>query len=86
MPVSRNRLIAEIANQIAGLYPDLATGSFMAESRRRSVVIGQSVTVHSGTQSYPAEALDIDEQGHLIVRREDGQTEILNSGEISIKL
>ena len=85
-PVSRNRLIAGIANRIAALYPSLADGGFMAESRRRSVVIGRPVTVHSGTESYPAEALDIDDQGRLIVKMPDGRAEALNSGEISIKL
>ena len=86
MPVSRNRLIAEIANQISALYGDLASGAFMAENRRRSVVIGREVTVLGGKEPYSAVAADIDDQGRLIVRLPDGRTETLNSGEISIKL
>ena len=85
-PVSRNRLIAEIANQVSFLYGGLASGDFMAESRRRSVVIGREVTVLSAGKSYPAVAEDIDAQGRLSVRLPDGRTEILNSGEISIRL
>ena len=86
LPVSRNRLIAEIANQIAALYPDLAEGGFMAESRQRSIVIGKEITVLGSGNPYTATATDIDGQGRLIVRRPDGRTEALNSGEISIKL
>ena len=85
-PVSRSRLIAETANRLAALYGELDTGGFMDEYRRRSVVIGRDVTVLGGTESYPARAMDIDGQGRLIVRRADGRTETLNSGEISVRL
>ncbi len=85
-PVSRSRLIAEIANRIAALYGELETGSFMAESRSRSVVIGREITVLSGGEPYRAKALDIDDSGRLLVARADGTQEALNSGEISIRL
>ena len=85
-PVSRSRLAAEIANQVAALYPDLASGAFMEESRRRSVVIGREITVLGGAEPYTATAADIDSQGRLVVRLPGGRTEILNSGEISIQL
>ncbi len=84
-PVSRSRLIAEIANQVSALYADLSAGSFMAENRRRSVVIGREITVLSAAEPYAAKAEDIDNQGRLIVRLADGRTEVLNSGEISIR-
>ena len=86
LPVSRSRLIAEIANQISALYADLPSGSFMAENRRRSVVIGREVTVLGGAEPYTAKAVDIDGQGRLVVELPGGQTQILNSGEISIRL
>ena len=85
-PVSRSRLIAEIADQISALYGDLSSGAFMAESRRRSIVIGRDITVLGGPEPYTAKAADIDGQGRLVVQLSDGRTEILNSGEISIKL
>ena len=86
LPVSRSRLIAEIANQISALYADLPSGSFMAENRRRSVVISREVTVLGGAEPYTAKAVDIDGQGRLVVELPGGQTQILNSGEISIRL
>ena len=57
----RNRLAAEIANQIGVLYPRLETGEFLAECRRRSNVIGREVLVIEGENRYPACELVIDE-------------------------
>ena len=81
----RNRLIAEILNQLDALYGDLETGAFLAESRRRSNVIGRPVTVSAGGEQYTARALDIDDRGRLIVETDRGRT-CLNFGEVSLKI
>ena len=81
----RNRLTAEILNRLDALYGDLETGTFLQESRRRSNVIGRTVTVIEGGEEYPARALDIDDQGRLIIETEKGRT-CLNYGEVSLKL
>lgn len=83
--ISRSRLIAEISNQLEELWPQLETGAFMAENRERSLVIGRDVTVLRGDEAYPAHVLDIDPQGRLVVRAEDGVRR-LGAGEISLKL
>ena len=84
--VSRTRLIAEISNQLALLYPDLSKAGFMEESRRRSIVIGKDVMVHGSSDPYPAHAETIDDHGQLIIRLPDGSSRAVGSGEISIKL
>ena len=81
----RNRLIAEILNELDALYGTLETGAFLEESRRRSNVIGRTVTVIEGGHRYPARALDIDSQGRLVVETDEGRT-CLNYGEVSLKL
>ena len=83
--VSRNRLIAEISNELNALYGDLRTGAFLEESRRRSNVIGREIRVIEGDRSYEAEALDLDGQGRLIIRRGD-ETVRLDYGEVSLRL
>ena len=83
--ISNNRLIAEICNEMEGLYGSLADGSFMAENRARSNVIGRRIWILRGGAREPAEALDIDEQGGLVVRTGAG-VETLRSGEVSIRL
>ena len=81
----RNRLIAEILNRLDSLYDDLETGAFLAESRRRSNVIGRTVTVIEGGRQYPARALDIDDQGRLVIETEAGRN-CLNFGEVSLRM
>ena len=81
----RNRLIAEILNETEALLGDLKTGHFLEESRKRSNVIGRTVTVIEGDKRYPAKAVDIDDQGRLVIETEDGRT-CLNYGEVSLKL
>ena len=81
----RNRLIAELMNELEALYSDLETGAFLEESRRRSNVIGREITVIEGGKSWPARALDIDGQGRLVIETGEGRT-CLNYGEVSLKL
>ena len=81
----RNRLIAEILNETEALLGDLETGRFLEESRRRSNVIGRTVTVMEGEKRYPAKAVDIDSQGRLVIETTTGRT-CLNYGEVSLKL
>lgn len=84
-PPDRNRLAAEILNELEALLPDLETGAFLEESRRRSNVIGRTVTVIEGGRKYPARALDIDGRGRLVIETEAGRAG-LNYGEVSLKL
>ena len=84
-PVSRSRLIAEISNQLETLYGELETGTFMAESRARSNVIGRDVLVQRGDERFEARALDIDDEGRLVIQTDAGIARV-GSGEISLKL
>ncbi len=60
--------------------------SFLQKYKEALFFLGQPVEVISVKETYTAIAEDIDENGCLIVRREDGTTSALNSGEISLKL
>ena len=84
-PVSRNRLIAEISNQLEDLYGQLETGEFMAESRARSNVIGRDVLVMRGDERFTARAVDIDDRGRLVIQT-DSDLRRVDSGEVSLKL
>ncbi len=83
--VSRSRLIAEISNQLEALYGQLDSCAFMAESRARSNVIGRDVLVIRGDERYEAHAVDIDDQGRLVIETPAGIRRV-GSGEISLKL
>lgn len=86
--VSRAELIAGILNELEVWYPSLEDGSFLSESKERSILLGQEIRVLDDTCEsgfYMARALDLDDMGHLLVER-DGERQLLHSGEVSIRL
>lgn len=86
--VSKEKLINEILFELDHWYLTLESGYFLKESRGRSILLGQEIQVLDENVpggSYPAKAVDINELGNLVIER-DGITQILNSGEVSIRL
>jgi len=91
--ISRNRLAAEIINELMGILEDVTAGGsypeYMDEYRRRSMVLRKSIKVYKNTVSgefQNAKAIDISDSGGLIVIYEDGRKDTLTTGEISIRL
>ena len=82
----RNRMIAEVLDQFRPLYERLEERSFLPEYRERCFVTGRDVLVLRGGKKTSARALEIDDQCRLKVRYEDGREELLNSGEVSLKV
>lgn len=87
--VSRTDYIACLAKHFEKIFCD---GAFPANkeevlSRYREAVffLGKKVEVRGYDDAWPATALDIDKEGRLLVRAEDGSIHALNSGEISIR-
>ena len=52
---------------------------------RRSLVLGQPITILERGQTRPAVALDLEEDFSLRVREEDGTVRCLSSGEVSVR-
>ncbi len=82
--VTRNQLAAAVIGQLAGLE-DLLDGSFLPEYKRRSLVLGREVQVVSAKESRTALVEDIDGDGGLVVRWEDGTSGVIRTGEVSIR-
>lgn len=87
--VSRTDYIACLAKHFERVFCD---GNFPANKaevlrRYREAVffLGKKVEVRGYDDAWPATALDIDDEGRLLVRAEDGSIHALNSGEISIR-
>ena len=80
----RNRLAAEICTRLEARFAQLETGEFLAESRRRSNVIGREVLVMESGRQYPARALDIDDRGQLVIETSGGVSR-LGFGEVSLR-
>lgn len=85
-PCDRNRLLAAILEELEPALLQMESGAFLEESRRRSCVLGRTVTVHAADGAYEAQAMDITESGHLLIKRVDGTMTQLHSGEVSVRL
>ena len=55
------------------------------EYRSRSFLIGKDLTVIKPNCTYPATAIEIDDSARLVVKLPNGETEALDSGEVSVK-
>ncbi len=84
-PGLKNNVTAQFLSEFYELYGRIESADFMAEYRRRSNVIGTDITVWRGNEVFDARALDIDTNGGLVIALADGSTQVLQSGEITIR-
>jgi len=59
--------------------------STMAAYRRDCITLGREVVVLKGGEKQYGTALDVDAEGALIVRFQDGSSSAVNSGEVSVR-
>ena len=71
--------------EVLAICENLDDKSFLQEYRQRSIVLGREVTLIRGDEKKRARALDISENGGLIVLTSDGEQKELTSGEISVR-
>lgn len=80
---TRNHLAGDI---ISNIYNNLTLEQdyIMSEYKKRLFILGKDITVHAGGISYTGTAVDIDNEGHLLVAKNTGETVMLNHGEVSL--
>ena len=59
--------------------------ALMARYRADCITLGKEITVHRADTIRPGKALDVDDDGALLVTFADGSTEAVNSGEVSVR-
>ena len=82
---NRNHFIAQFLEKWTFYYQNLSKREFIESYKEHSNVIGKFVNVFEGNQTYSAYAKDIDENGHLIIEKEDNTLHSLSYGEVSIR-
>ena len=82
----RSRLAAAFLEELFSEYARLDSRSFLDEYRRRSMVTGKSVSVISPSLTRHGKAVAIDDDCRLVVRFDDGTTEHVSTGEISVRV
>ncbi|MCH5264738.1 MAG: biotin--[acetyl-CoA-carboxylase] ligase [Lachnospiraceae bacterium] len=92
-PPPRNELAAAVLNELFALYDDLPDKTFLTDYRQWSNVLGKEVRFTSPEARPDSSeeweygvAVDIDDKGGLIVEKGDGTRQILNTGEITLRV
>lgn len=81
---ARSRIAAGVLNHFWEYYEHLTERTFMEEYRSRCFLLGKQVRTVS-EQPITGTAVEIDQEGHLILELEDGSRVTLNSGEVSVR-
>lgn len=87
VPLERGQLLVPLLEQLESSYDLFAVQGltpFLAGWRARSVLSGRRVEVQTHGARFRATAEEIDEEGHLTVRDEDGVRHRLNAGEVHL--
>ena len=81
------QIAASMMNALYRMSLDLKDGKADALRRYRQdcITIGQEVSILRGDEVHHDTALDVDENGALVVRFPDGCVQTVNSGEVSIR-
>ncbi len=83
--VDRNRLCAKITDNIIDMYSHIAQRSFIEEYKKFSLVLNKEITYIENNETKTAKAIDIDNNGGLIIQTENG-VKTLCTGEITVRL
>lgn len=87
-PFTRVELLADILKNMEELYEKVLVEGFkpvLEEWKQYSCTLGQEVKVIAPDKTYLGTAIDIDEEGLLMVRKEDGVIEKVVAGDVSIR-
>lgn len=81
----RAAMAASFLRRFHGLYEGISSRAFVEEYRKRCFLVGRRVNVLLHGTSTPAEVLSLDDSCRLLVRYDDGNEELLASGEVSVR-
>ena len=84
----RKVILASILNKFEHNYEKfklLGISPFIESLRSYSILIGKNVVVNNMGKEIEGCAVSIDDEGKLIIRKKDGETEKILSGEVSLK-
>lgn len=87
-PIVRAELLARVLENFEELYEEILEHGFAPVFdvwREYSATLGQQVKVIAPDGTYEGKAVDIDEEGLLIVDRGDGRIEKVVAGDVSIR-
>ncbi|QZY54705.1 biotin--[acetyl-CoA-carboxylase] ligase [Crassaminicella profunda] len=89
MIVSRKNIVKEILHAFEDLYLDFIEKNHIEKSmeicKKYSVTLGKQVKIRTRQKEVIAEAVDLTEDGQLLIKNELGEIEKVLSGEVSVR-
>ena len=83
--IDRNELIAKIVNNLIGLENAVINGAYLKEYSDRQIILNKQVKVVLLNEEFYATAVEISENGALIVNK-NGKLETITAGDVSIRV
>ncbi len=82
---TRNHLAAAVMNEMLDLSKDFTNRAFLEEYKQLSFVLGEDITFFMDNEWHDAKAIDIADNGALVVQDKNGDIQTLFSGEITVR-
>lgn len=85
--IDRAKVAAAMLEQLREMDQSLLSGKaeMLRFYRENCVTIGKDVSIVKGEEVRHGRALDVDDEGALVVRFTDGRTQAVSSGEVSVR-
>lgn len=87
--IKRKTLVASVLNNLEELYDEFVKNEDIKTSidicRENSILIGKTIRIINRSSVIVAEAIDLSDDGKLIVKYEDGSIHEVISGEVSVR-
>lgn len=84
--LTRNELIAAVANEMYDICSNLSDKLYIKDYREHSMIIGKNINFFINNEKQSALAIDIDDDGGLVVKMQSGEIKTLHSGEVTVRL
>jgi BirA family biotin operon repressor/biotin-[acetyl-CoA-carboxylase] ligase len=87
LELPREELLAAICNEFEPLYEEALSGSRgpFEDWKSRLVTLGQDVTVSTPDGAFQGRAVDVEDDGALLVALEDGRTRRVEAGDVRVR-
>jgi len=79
-------LIARIVNNLHYFLNNDNKNEFLSIYRNKSMVIGKDIYYYSNNIKYEATAIEINDEGELVVEDKNGNINVLRTGEITLRI
>lgn len=83
---NKNKLCAYITDNIVEELSHLSDRSFIDKYKELSLVLGKQITYTENEETKEATAVDIDNNGGLVIQTTESGTKTLSTGEITVRL